>query len=300
MRAGAGGLARGLRPDREHGVDVAGLDGVVHQARALGPVLRAQRRDDGLVEQPHAGHREAALDRAPRQLVAEAEAVGADLRSRRPARPRAARERRRRAAARPARAATCEGTTDRRSSASRQSGSSAAQAGEHRVLDAGRHLVGRRGERLGDEERVAARQRVDGGRRRARCRAASACTASRDSGDSSMRCTGQPASAPSSRCSGWRGSSSSRGRQDQHRADGARRGAPRSRARRGWRRRPSGRPRRRGRSGAPRRAPPAARRRRDRPGRRRPARPPAGRRCRPPRRAAARACARRRGRRTPP
>jgi hypothetical protein len=36
------------------------------------------------------------------------------------------------------------------------------QAPEHGVLDAGRNLVGRRGERLGDEERVARRQRVDG------------------------------------------------------------------------------------------------------------------------------------------
>ena len=79
VRAGPRGLARGLRADREDGVDVAGRDRVVHQARALGAILRAQRRDDGLVEQPHAGHGEAALDRAPRQLVAEPEPVGAVL-----------------------------------------------------------------------------------------------------------------------------------------------------------------------------------------------------------------------------
>jgi hypothetical protein len=38
-----------------------------------------------------------------------------------------------------------------------------AQAGEHRVLDACRNLVARRGERLGYEERVPARERMDGG-----------------------------------------------------------------------------------------------------------------------------------------
>ena len=163
VRAGAGGLARGLRPDRQHGVDVAGRDRVMHQARALGALLEAQRRDHGPVEQPHAGHREAALDRAPRQLVAEPEAIGAifdhprELRGGQGAQlvaeqqggqlGRDVRWHHRQALERLAAV-----------------GVQPAQPGEHRILDAGRHLVARRGERLGDEERVAARERVHGGR----------------------------------------------------------------------------------------------------------------------------------------
>ena len=59
---------------------------------------------------------------------------------------------------------TVDGTTESRSSASRALGAHLAQAREHGVLDARGHRVGRRGERLGDEERVAGRERVNGGR----------------------------------------------------------------------------------------------------------------------------------------
>ena len=163
VRAGPGRLARGLRADREDGVDVAGRHRVVHQAGALGPILRAQRRDDGLVEQPHTGHGEAALDGAPRQLVAESEPVGAIFDDAgelgRGQRAHRLAEQDRGQIGRDVRGHHRQ-ALERLAAVRVQ----AAQAGEHRVLDAGRHLAGRRGERLGDEERVAARQRVDGGR----------------------------------------------------------------------------------------------------------------------------------------
>jgi hypothetical protein len=79
VRAGALGLARGARADGEDRLDVARLDGVVHHARGLGPWLGAQRPDDRGVQgaPPQGGN--AALDRPPRELVAEREAVGTDL-----------------------------------------------------------------------------------------------------------------------------------------------------------------------------------------------------------------------------
>ena len=261
MRAGAGGLARGLRPDGQHGVDVAGRDRVVHQPRALGALLHAQRLDHGPVEQPHAGHREAALDRAARQLVAEPEPVGAILDHARELRGGQGAElvAQQRAASS---GGTCEGTTDRRSSASRQSASSPRSRASTASLTLAGHLVARRRERLGDEERVAARERVHGGRDRAPLPAASDCTAAGDSGASSMRCTGQPGERAEQAVQRMARIELVAHRSGPGRRRRCRCAAPRSRARRGWRRRPSGRPRRRGRWGAARRAPPGARRRR--------------------------------------
>ena len=167
VSAGPRRLARGLRTDREDGVDVAGRHRVVHQARALGTILRAQRRDDGLVEQPHARHREAALDRAPRQLVAEPESVGAVFDH---ARELGRGQRAHRLAEQDRGQLGRDVRGHHRQALERLAAVRVepAQAGEHGVLDAGRDLAGRRGERLGDEERVAARQRVNGGRVAAR------------------------------------------------------------------------------------------------------------------------------------
>ena len=74
MRAGPRRLARRLRADGEHGLDVARLDRVVHQARAVGPLLAAAApRGRARCSAPPRERGQAALDRAPRQLVAEAE-----------------------------------------------------------------------------------------------------------------------------------------------------------------------------------------------------------------------------------
>ena len=127
----------------------------------------------------------------------------------------------------------------------------AAQAGEHRVLDAGRHLAARRGERLGDEERVAARQRVDGGRVSpgAGHQRLHGVARQRRELDAVHRAAGERAEQTVQGMARIELVARSSGRAPRR---PARRGAPRSRARRGWRRRPSGRPRRPGRSGAPR------------------------------------------------
>ena len=79
VRPGAGRLAGRRRTDREQRVDVAGRDRVVHQAGALRRDVRPQRVDDRLVEQLAADRRQALLDRAPRELVAEAQALGPRL-----------------------------------------------------------------------------------------------------------------------------------------------------------------------------------------------------------------------------
>ncbi len=298
MRAGPGGLARGLRADREDGVDVTGRHRVVHQPRALGTILRAQRRDDGLVEQPHARHREAALDRAPRQLVAEPEAVGAILDHA----GQLGRGQRAHGLAQQHRGQLGRDVRGHHRKALERLAAvrvEVAQPREHRVLDARRDLPGRGGERLGDEERVAARQRVEGrgvapGAARQRLHGVAR---ERRQLDAVHRAAGERAEQP---VQGVARIELVAGRQHEHRADrldAARRVAEHveggvvgpvdvldhedGRALLG-------------------RAPRAPRRRRDRPGPRRPARPPAGRCSRWPRRAAAPACATRRGRRTPP
>jgi hypothetical protein len=162
VRTGPGGLARRAGPDREHGLDVARLRGVVHEARALGPVLGAQGVDDVLVERSPAQLGQALLDRTARDLVAEGESLGAQLDH-----PRQlggdervdvrAQELRREPGA--------DVGGDHRQPLERVAGLGieASQPGQDRVGDAGRHLVGRRGQRRGDVERVASRELVQGG-----------------------------------------------------------------------------------------------------------------------------------------
>ena len=123
VRARPRRLARGRRALGEQRVDVARLGRVVQQPRALGPSARAQRRDHGLVEQPPPQRRQALLDRPPRELVAEPEPVAARS-SISPAssasgqRVAALAEQHRGQLGRD----RATGTTDSRSSASRQSG----------------------------------------------------------------------------------------------------------------------------------------------------------------------------------
>ena len=83
-------------------------------------------------------------------------------RASRRARPRRARRCGRRAARRRARTRTRDGTTESCSSASRQAGPRRPHAGEHRLDDRGGDDVGRGGQHLGDEERVAAGDAVHG------------------------------------------------------------------------------------------------------------------------------------------
>ena len=216
VRPGPRGLARGLRADGEHGLDVARLDREVHQARAVGPLLAAAAR---------AGRaRSGAAARAPAGC-ARSRAAPARGGSRDGARRPRARRR-----ARPPRACRC----------GRRAGRRRARSGSARARPrAARAPRGRRGR--GGATRASTASTTVAGTASAgeastsvtknglppvtRCTAsasapvlaASCRTAVRESGGSASRCTGRPASAPSRRCSGCDGpSSSSRKRQDEH------------------------------------------------------------------------------------
>ena len=160
---GLGRLAGGGGADRDDRVGVAGLDRVVHQPCAVRRLLAAQGRDHRRVELLAADRRQALLDRAARELVAEGDAVGAHLEH-----------------------AGALGLGERLEAASEQGdhevqpyvgghhrqlverlaarGPEPADAGEHRLHHADRHHLAGRGEHLGHEERVAAGDAVDGGR----------------------------------------------------------------------------------------------------------------------------------------
>ena len=161
VRPGAGRLARRVGPDREHGVDVARLDGEVHQARPLGPLPLLERLQDACVQAPPRERRQAALDRPPRQLVAEAQVVRGDLEH-----PGELGLRERVDAVAEQLAGELEGDPRRhdrelleRLAAVR---AQAANPGEHGLDDRGGDDVGRGGQHLGDEERVAAGDAVHG------------------------------------------------------------------------------------------------------------------------------------------
>ena len=161
MRPGPRRLARGGRPDGEHGLDLARLDGEVHQARAVGPLLPLQRVQHLRSQAPPRERGQAALDRAPRQLVAEAEVAGGDLQH-----PGELGLRERVDAV--AEQLGGELEPDPRghdgelleclAALRREPG----HAGEDRLDDRGGDGVGGRGQRLGDEERVAAGHPVQG------------------------------------------------------------------------------------------------------------------------------------------
>jgi hypothetical protein len=121
VRSGARRFARRRRTLFEQRVDVARLGRVVQEPGAVGSRPRAQRPHDLLVEQPPPDPGQALLDRPPRELVSEPDPAGPRLDQPRqlgfgerlelPAEQRARQL-----------DGTEEGTTDRRSSASRHSG----------------------------------------------------------------------------------------------------------------------------------------------------------------------------------
>ncbi len=160
VRPGALGLPRRARPDGEDRLDVARLDGMVHHARGLGARLRAQRRHHGGVEAPPPQRREAALDRPPGELVPEREAVRPDvdhagvlgLRERVDPRPQQL------GGEVEAGVRRHDGQLVERLAAVV---AEPADAGQHGLHHGRGHGVARRRERLGDEERVAARDAVD-------------------------------------------------------------------------------------------------------------------------------------------
>ena len=274
MRAGRG-RPRAPRPARRRArssASPASTAWCISRAR-LGALLRAQRLDDGAVEQPHAG----APAGCSRSRAAPARG-GSRARRGAPRSPPPARPRPGRSSSSPSSSGGQLGRDvrghhgellERRRGSRRR----APAAREHRVLDAGR--APRRG------GAASASVTKNGLPPVSACTAAgsrplpaaSAAPPPRESGDSSSRCTGQPGERrPAAGAAGGADRARRRGRSGRgRRRHAARRAAPRSRARRGWRRRPSGRPRRRARWAAARRAPPAARRRPRPPGRPRPA-----------------------------
>ena len=161
MRAGLRRLARRRRADGHDRRHVARLDRVVHQPGALRPLLRAQRRDHGRVELPAPDRRQAVLDRAAGELVAEGDAVGAVLEHAGGLRLGQRLE---------ARAEQRGGEVeidvpgDHRQLVERLAalGAEPADARQHGLHHADRDGVAGRGQRLGHEERVAAGHAVQG------------------------------------------------------------------------------------------------------------------------------------------
>ncbi len=160
VRARAGGLARGGRSFGEQRLDIPGLGGVVQQPAAVRPPAPAQLGNHRAVEQLPPQRRQALLDRPPRELVPEAErAVAAQLDQ-----PRRLGLRERVQGSERSRELGRDRGRDHGQALQRVLAGGAEQphARQHRVLDVRRDLVGRRRERLGHEERVAAGERVDG------------------------------------------------------------------------------------------------------------------------------------------
>ena len=156
VRAGAGRLQPGIRPDGEDRVDVARLDRVVHDARGLGAMLRPQLAHDRGVELLAAQRGQALLDRPAGELVPECEAVGADLEH---AGLLGLGERVQAAAEQSHRQRHLDVRRHDRQLVERVATlrPEPADAREHGLEHAHGHVVGRRRERLRDEERVPAR-----------------------------------------------------------------------------------------------------------------------------------------------
>ena len=251
VRAGLRRLAGRGGPDGHDRLDVAGLDGVVHEPGALRPLLRAQRGDHGRVEPPAPDRGQALLDRAPRQLVAEGDAVGAVLEHAAACSASASASKRAPSSAAASSRSTVPGTTESWSSASRHVG---ARAGRHAPARPPSTLTG-----TASPDAASASVTKKGLPRVTRWRAsasaplpaASSRTAAarqRPQRDAVHRAAGEHAEEAVQRVAGVDVVVAA-GEHEQ-RADRARSAAPRRRGRRASRRRPSGRPRRRARSAA--------------------------------------------------
>ncbi len=161
VRPGLRGLAGGERADGDDRLDVARLDRVVHQARQVGPRLGLEGAHDVGVQAPAGERGQAALDRAPRQLVPERQAVRAHLQH---AGDLGLRER---VDALPEQAPGQLEPDPRRDDAQLVERLAAVRpeprhARQHGLDHARRDGVGGRGQHLADEERVAAGHPVHG------------------------------------------------------------------------------------------------------------------------------------------
>ena len=146
----------------DHGLVVACLDGMMHHPREVGPFEGQQRGQHPSVELQAHGRRQCALDRSASQLVPEGHVLSAYLEH-----PQALRRRDHGEIVEQA-------AGKRQLDAGRHDGQSLepgpgrgvelAHPREHRVDHRERHLLPARGEGLGDEERVAVGQPVQGSR----------------------------------------------------------------------------------------------------------------------------------------
>ncbi len=148
---------------RGHRVGVVGLDGVVHDPVQVGSRAGEQRAQHGRVQPAAAQHRQAGLDRAAGQLVPEGHPGRPDLQH---AAPLGLLQH-----VHPAGQQRLDQLEpdQRRHHGELLHGRAGRlgqlpEPGHDGVADGARHLAGRRGQRLGDEERVPAGQRVHLGR----------------------------------------------------------------------------------------------------------------------------------------
>ena len=161
VRAGAHRLSRRVGPGGDDRLDVARLHRVVHQARQLGPRLGAQAADDREVELLAPDRGQALLERPARELVAERHVALAHLQH---AGDLGLGQRPEAVAEQPGGQLEADlgghdgELLERRAAFRRQ----AADPRQHSLHHADGDRLARRGERLGDEERVAAGDAVEG------------------------------------------------------------------------------------------------------------------------------------------
>ena len=145
--------AGGHRRPAQHRLGVAGVVGVVHQPGRVDPGPGRQRGQHLGVQRGPAHRRQRLLHRPAQQLVPEGQAVGwsrparRGRGTRRPRRP----GRRRAAPPPPGTAPPRPGRRPRRAAAGHR-----AQPGQHQVAHGRRDTLGRAGQHLGDQQRIAA------------------------------------------------------------------------------------------------------------------------------------------------